>query len=228
MDTITDREVVVNELKNMVSSLAHKYDYRGSDYDDLYQVGMQEALNALNHYDREKGASLSSFSYVWIRGGMLKYIRENNSIKLSKDVLSLNKSINKAKDILMQKYNRVPTVVELAQFLEMSIDDINKVRLMLESANVVSSDLEIVNDRDGKSLNIYDYYGYEDPGLDSDYIDLNMALSRLTEEEQKIIDLKFYQDYSQESIAKEIGTNQVGVSRKLVKVLGKLKNDLAG
>ena len=55
-----------------------------------------------------------------------------------------------------------------------------------------------------------------------------MALSTLTEEEQKIIDLKFYQDYSQESIAKEIGTNQVGVSRKLVKVLGKLKNDLAG
>ena len=227
MDTITDREVVVNELKNMVSSLAHKYDYRGNDYDDLYQVGMQEVLNALDHYDKDKGASLSSFSYVWIRGGMLKYIRENNSIKVSKDIISLNKSINKAKDTLTQKYNRVPTKVELAQFLEMSIDEFEKVQYMLESANVVSSDLEIINDRDGKSLNIYDYYGYEDPGLDSNHLDLNMALSRLSEEEQKIIDLKYYQNYSQESIAKEIGTNQVGVSRKLVKVLGKLKNDLA-
>lgn len=226
MDTVKTKEARINDLKNMVIALAHKYNVRGIDFDDLYQVGMMELLNALEHYDKEKGASLSSFAYIWIKGGMLKYIRENNTIKLSKDILSLNKAINDTIEILTQNNMANPTNEEIALFLGEDVKTINKARQIMERANVISSDNEIVED--GKSLNIYDYYGYEDTGLNDDYIDLNNAVKNLTEEEQKIINMKFYGNYSQEEISKEIGTNQVGVSRKLVKVLGKLRNDLAG
>lgn len=225
MTTILEKEKVVDSLKNMVISLAHKYDLRGSDFEDLYQVGMMELLNALEHYDKSKGASISSFAYIWIRGGMLKYIRENNTIKLSKDVISLNKKINAVKEVLIQNNLSNPTYEEIAMYLDMDVRDIIKTKIMMENANVVSSDEEIVSD--GRDLNIYDYYGYEDVRLNSEYIDLNDALEKLDEEEKKIIDMKFFGDYSQEAIASQIGTNQVGVSRKLVKVLGKLKKDLS-
>lgn len=225
MTTILEKEKVVDSLKNMVISLAHKYDLRGSDFEDLYQVGMMELLNALEHYDKSKGASISSFAYIWIRGGMLKYIRENNTIKLSKDVISLNKKINAVKEVLIQNNLSNPTDEEIAMYLDMDVRDIIKTKIMMENANVVSSDEEIVSD--GRDLNIYDYYGYEDVRLNSEYIDLNDALEKLDEEEKKIIDMKFFGDYSQEAIASQIGTNQVGVSRKLVKVLGKLKKDLS-
>ena len=225
MDTTNTKEAKINDLKNMVMSLAHRYNVRGIDFDDLYQVGMMELLNALEHYDKDKGASLSSFAYIWIKGGMLKYIRENNTIKLSKDILNLNRTINNAIEILTQNNMANPTNEEIALYLKEDLEVITRARQIIESANVVSSDNEIVED--GKSLNIYDYYGYEDSGLNDDYIDLNNAVKNLTEEEQKIINMKFYENYSQEEISKEIGTNQVGVSRRLVKALGKLRNDLA-
>ena len=224
MNTVETKEAAVSDLKNMVISLAHKYNIKGIDFEDLYQVGMMELLNALEHYDKEKGASLSSFAYIWIKGGMLKYIRENNTIKISKDIINLNRNINNTIEILTQNNMSNPTNEEIALYLGEDVEVINKARMVMERANVMSSDEEIVSD--GKTLNIYDYYGYEDPGLNDEYMDLNDAVKSLTEEEQKIIDMKFYGNYSQELIAKEIGTNQVGVSRKLVKALGKLKSNL--
>lgn len=225
MENIEQKEAAVNDLKNMVAYLARSYDFRGSDFDDLYQVGMVELWRALEHYEPNKGASLSSFAHIWISGGMKKYVRENNTIKLGKDILNFNRVLNNQIEILTQQNMCVPTMQEVADSLGVNIEDIWKARLAMEVSCVQSSDYEM-ND-EGKALNIYDYYGYEDPGLNDNYIDLKMAVNRLDDEEQKIINMKFYQDQSQQEIADEIGTNQVGVSRKLVKVLGKLKNDLA-
>ncbi len=223
MDTDT-RESAVNELKNMVIHLARKYDFRGRDFDDLYQVGMMELLNALNHYDSGKGASLSSFAYIWINGGILKYIRENNTIKVGKDVLNFNKLVNNTMEMLTQQNLIVPTTEEVASFLGVDVNEVYKARMAMYMTEVQSSDYEF--NEDGKALNIYDYYGYEDPRLNSDYIDLNMAINKLNDDEKKIINMKFFEDQSQQEIAKELGTNQVGVSRRLVKVYSKLKKDL--
>ena len=218
------REEVVDELKNMVAHLAHKYDFRGRDFEDLYQVGMMELLNALNHYESGKGASLSSFAYIWINGGILKYIRENNTIRVSKDIINFNRVINNTVEILTQQNMVVPTTEEVANFLGVDVSDIYRAQTSMSMMEVQSSDYESNND--GKSLNIYDYYGYEDPGLNSDYIDLNSAINRLNEEDKKIINMKFFEDQSQQEIARKLGTNQVGVSRRLVKVYSKLKKDL--
>lgn len=224
MEKVEQKEAAVNDLKNMVAYLARKYDFKGCDFDDLYQVGMVELWKALEHYEPNKGASLSSFAHIWISGGMNKYVRENNTIKVSKDVLAFNRVLNNQIEILTQQNMCVPTMQEVADSLGVDVEYIWQARLAMETACVQSSDYEM-ND-DGKALNIYDYYGYEDSGLNDNYIDLKMAVDRLDDEEQKIINMKFYQDQSQQEIASEIGTNQVGVSRKLVKVLGKLRNDL--
>lgn len=224
MEQILQKEAVVNDLKNMVAYMARKYDFRGCDFDDLYQVGMVELWKALEHYDPAKGASLSSFAHIWINGGMNKYVRENNSIKLSKEVLAFNRVINNQIEILMQRNMCVPTMQEVADSLGVDIEDVWQARTAMEISMVQSSDYEYSDE--GKALNIYDSYGYEDLGLNDNYIDLKIAVDRLDEEEQKIINMKFYQDHSQQEIADALGTNQVGVSRKLVKVLGKLRNDL--
>lgn len=224
METVEQKEAAVNDLKNMVAYLARKYDFRGCDFDDLYQVGMVELWKALEHYEPNKGASLSSFAHIWISGGIKKYIRENNTIKVGKDVLAFNRLLNNQIEILTQQNMCVPTMQEVADSLGVDINTVWQARLAMEVSSVQSSDYEMTSD--GKALNIYDYYGYEDFGLNDNYIDLKMAVDKLDEDEQKIINMKFYQDQSQQEIANELGTNQVGVSRKLVKVLGKLRNDL--
>lgn len=224
MENVEQKEAAVNDLKNMVAYLARSYDFKGSDFDDLYQVGMIELWKALEHYVPNKGASLSSFAHIWISGGMRKYIRENNTIKVSKDILAFNRVLNNQIEILTQQNMCVPTMQDVADSLGVDVEDVWKARLALDVSSVQSSDYEYSGD--GKALNIYDCYGYEDSGLNDNYIDLKMAVERLDEEEQKIINMKFYQDQSQQEIADELGTNQVGVSRRLVKVLGKLRNDL--
>lgn len=224
MTDLKQKESAVNDLKNMVAYLARSYDFRGTDFDDLYQVGMVELWKALENYQPDKGASISSFAHIWISGGMKKYVRENNTIKVGKDVLSFNRIVNNQIEILTQQNMCLPSMQEVADSLGVTVEDIWKTQTAMEISNVQSSDYEL-ND-EGKALNIYDYYGYNDPGLNDNYIDLKSAVNRLDDEEQKIIDLKFYQDQSQQEIADQLGTNQVQVSRKLVKVLGKLKNDL--
>lgn len=210
------------EYAKMIYSIAHKYSF-GNDFEDLCQVGQIGLLKALENYDPEYGSKFSSYAYTYIQGEVLKYVRENKVIKISKDLIALNKSITNAKEVLTQKMMRVPTNEELALFLEIPEEKI--IEASMASEYVKSLDYEL-ND-EGKELTLYDSISYEEKGYNDNILDLKEELALLPEEERKLIIARYYEDKSQQETSEMLGISQVQVSRNESKILTKLKTKLA-
>ena len=211
------------DYQRLVYSIIRKYSYNESDLEDLYQVGMMALQKASEKYNPNAGTDFSTYAYLYIKGEVLKSIRENKSIKISKDYIQLNKLINKTKEYLQQKYMREVSINELSEFLEIPIEKINSVIISCE--NVKSMDYEYAED--GKELNMYDSVGYIEKEYNEDIMDLRNELNNLEEKDRKLINLRYFEDMTQQETANVLGMSQVQVSRKETKILQKIKTNLA-
>ena len=209
------------DYTNMVYKIAHKYCF-GGDFEDLCQVGQLGLLKAYENFNPEKGSDFSSYAYMYIKGEILKYIRENKVIKINKDLITLNKSITNAREVLTQKMMRVPTNSELALFLEIPEEKITEAYMATEY--VRSLDYEL-ND-EGKELTLYDSISYEEKGYNDNILDLRKELEKLPDNERKLIIARYYEDKSQQETSDLLGMSQVQVSRNEAKILTKLRTKL--
>lgn len=163
-------------------------------------------------------AKFSTYAYYYVLGEVTKYIREDRTVKISRDYIKLNQSIEKARDLLRQKLLREPTDLEVSLFL-----DIDEEKMMLaKNATMYVKSLDEMVDSDEK-LSYYNCVQVYDKEMDSSIMDLNEQLGKLTEEDKKIIYDRYYKGYTQSEVSKNMGISQVQVSRKEAKVLEKLK-----
>ncbi len=190
------------------------------DKDDLYQAGMLGLAKAYTKFSNQYNTKFSTFAYFYIKGEVCSYIRENNGVKINKDLLKLNRSIDKAREVLSQKLGRLPSDSELSLFLEVDEKLISEAKEV--STPVKSLDSEIVDE----SINLYNCIKVEDKNLNSEIIDLRDEISKLNEEDKKIIYDRYYKDLTQNEVSSDLGINQVQVSRKEKKILQKLKTRL--
>lgn len=211
------------DYEKMIYSIAHKYSF-GSDFEDLCQVGRIGLMKAIEKYDSSKGTkAFTSYVYLYIKGEILKYVKENKSIKIGKDLLALNNSINHAKEVLTQKLMHIPSNNELSLFLEIPIEKIEEAEQASDYVRSFDYDL---ND-DGKKLTLYDSLSYNEEGYNGDILDLKEEISKLTELEKRLIIARYYEDKSQQETSEILGMSQVQVSRNESKILTKLRNKLA-
>lgn len=211
------------EYEKLVYSIVSKYCYNNNDLEDLYQVGMMALQKASEKYNSDYNSQFSTFAYLYIKGEVLKFLKENRLIKINKDMIKLNKVINKSKEVLQQKFLREATLDEIAQFLEIPQE---KVIECIESMEYVRSlDYEL-ND-EGKEMNLYDSVSYEEKGYNDDIIDLRNEIEKLDSRDRKLIKLRYYEDKSQQETSKVLGMTQVQVSRNETKILTKLRTKLA-
>lgn len=211
------------EYEKLVNKIAHKYS-NFSNFEDLHQQGMIGLIKAVNNYKPNKDTKFSSYAYLWIKGEILEYLRCDKSIKISKEILSLNKEITIATEILRNKLNKEPSIKELAFFLEKEESDIEEALLSKEI--VLSCDYNLNNEDENKNVNLYDTIPYYEKKYNPEYLDLYNELSKLPKEEQDIIKMHYFQDMTQSEISKKLGTNQVNISRKEEKILSKLNKSL--
>lgn len=211
------------EYKKLVCKIASKYSYY-SEYEDLCQVGMVGLLKALEKYIPNPNTKFSTYAVFWIRGEILEYLRKDKNIKISKETLSLLKEIESYSEVLRQKLGREPNTEELAFFMEK--DESSIIEAICSKDLVLSSDYTMNQNDEEKNINIYDTVPYYEKGYDEDILTLKLELKKLSSEEQKIIYLRYFQDKSQIEVSKELGTNQVNISRKEAKILQKLRQDM--
>lgn len=207
----------VLEYENLVYSIVHKYGHKYDD-EDLYQVGMLGLIQAKNNFNEKMDVKFSTYAYYYILGEITKYIRESKSLKLSKDIIRLNKSINKATDIMTQKLGRNPTTLELSLFLDIDEDKINEA--LIATQDVQSLDYSY---DDENSNDLYNLISDKDT-IKLELIDLKEELKRLNPEEKQLIKERYYEDLTQTEISKKTGISQVQISRKESKILEKLKD----
>ena len=211
MDNILEYE---NLIYKMISQ------YKSFDKEDLYQVAMMGLMKAKKNYKESENTKFSTYAYYYILGEINNYISASNPVKVSKDLLRLNKSLEKAKEVMRQSLRREPTTQELAIFLEEPLEKIQEATLA--TRQVESLDYAYLEE----NMDLYNSIGTEEIGMNDDILDLKNAISTLSKEEQQLIIARYFDDLTQQETSKTLGMSQVQVSRKETKILEKLKTTL--
>ena len=205
---------VVKENERMIYKLARSFST--SSVDDLFQVGVIGLINAYNSYKKEYGTKFSTYAYSFILGEMKKYVRENNGVKVNREISYLSSRLDRLIELLCQKYKRMPTTKELS--IETGIDEW-KIIEALNLRNCVSSlDEPLV---DGKNT-VIDMIS-DNSRIESD-VEFSDMFDTLDDDEKSIIYERYFQDKSQSEISNMTGYSQAKVSRCEQKILCKLRN----
>lgn len=206
------------EYENLVYSIVNRY---GTyfDRDDLYQAGMMGLIDAYNHYNSDFDTKFSSYAYYYIVGEVTKFVRENRSLRVSKDVVKLSQSIESTRDMMRQRLGREPTDIEVSLYMEIEEEKIGEVRDAMQEVQ----SLDFAYDED---VSLYNSVMSFDTGTSADVLDLWYEIGRLNEDEKQLISARYFQDMTQSETSKCLGMSQVQVSRKEGKILEKLRQRL--
>ena len=172
----------------------------------------------MNIQSKTSNAKFSTYAYYYVLGEVTTYIRENKTIKVSRDLIRTNKQIEKAKDILRQKLLREPSDYEISIFLGIKEEEIAFIR---EMCSYTKSLDEVLTENE--QLDYYNSVGVYEKNMDTTIMSLHQELECLEAEERQIIYDKYYNGYTQSEISINLGISQAQVSRKENKILEKLK-----
>lgn len=208
-------EKVVKDNEKMIWKIAsHFYDV---DKDDLFQAGIVGLLKALQNYKSNGITKFSTYAHDYIFGEM--YLLANNkNIKISKDILKLYKKIESTRYILAQKLNKIPSNLELSEFLGMPLEDIN---MAINSANIIMS----LDSKEDDEKSLYESIRAKEEDLDTKIL-LNDSMEVLNEEEKDIIKSRYFEDLTQSEVARKLNMTQVMVSRYEKKGINKMREYL--
>lgn len=191
------------------------------ELEDLIQVGKMGLEKAKQKYQEGYDTKFSTFAFLYIKGEIYKYVREDRLIKYGKNYEKINSMVDKSEEFLRQKLMREPTLEEVSIFTELDTKTIEEAR---KSREIVRSlDYTINEEDDAKELHLYDTVSYQEKGYDEEILDLKIALEQLEEEEREIIMCRYFKDMTQQEISEILGVNQVKVSREEGKILKKLR-----
>jgi len=207
---------LILEYDSYVKALANHFSFY-KQKDDLYQAGFVGLIMAYKKYDPAYGVKFTTFAYNYIMGEMKKVVREDSSLKYSKDLLSLKLKIEKVSVLLTQKLMRYPTKTEIISFIGITEEEYDKVMMM---SNPVSLDKSV-----GEDLALYEVIGNEEKDY-STLIALREELRKLSLEEKELLNSRYVYGQTQGEVANQLNTNQVSVSRQEKKILMKLRSKL--
>ncbi len=187
-------------------------------FDDLVQVARIGLVNAVDRFDVERGANFLSFAVPTVMGEVRRHFRDGTwSMRVPRRSKEISLRIGRAADELVQRLGRSPRPSELAEFLDLSVDEVIDGLMARSAYNSISIDAEA----DEQRQSIGDTLGDDDEHLAAveDYVTLAPAMARLPERERNILSLRFFRGMSQSEIAAEVGISQMHVSRLLSRTL---------
>lgn len=191
--------------------------FYGVDKDDLFQAGVVGLLKALQNYKSNGNTKFSTYAHDYIFGEM--YILANNkNIKVSKDILKLYKKIESTRYMLAQKINKIPSNLELSEFLGLPLEDIT---MAINGAKVIMS----LDSKEDDEKSIYDTIKSKEEDLDTKIL-LNDSMEVLDEDEKNIIKSRYFEDLTQSEVARKLNMTQVMVSRYEKKGINKMRDYL--
>lgn len=206
------REEFIKGNLRLVLSVIQKFSGRGESPDDLFQVGCVGLIKALDNFDMSHGVKFSTYAVPMIIGEIRRYLRDNNSIRVSRSMRDTAYKALTVREQLNRQLQREPTVDEIARELEMKRED---VVLALDSIQDPVSLFEPVFNDNGDPVYVMDQI-CDMKNTDASWIEnlsLSEAMKKLSPREQRILDMRFFQGKTQMEVADEISISQAQVSR---------------
>ena len=208
-------EQLINEYKYLIYKIS-TYFYN-TPKEDLIQAGYIGLTEAYKNYKKDAQVKFSTYAFKNIYGEMYKCVLKNNPLKVNRDILVLYKKIEKTRDLLAQKLNKVPNNLDIADYLEMDVVQIDNA--IMAASEIISLDNESELHRsnyetisDDNNINI------------DDRLDIYDSMNYLNNDERNIIRDRYFNDMTQQEVARKLKMTQVMVSRYEKKAVEKMRN----
>ena len=214
-------EQMMEENAGLIWSVVRRYYGRGTDPEDLYQLGCLGFLKAVRGFDPAFGCQFSTYAVPKIAGEIRRYLRDDGAVKVSRGVKERAGAIRQARDRLSHTLGREPTLSELSAETGLEPEDI----AAAEEANLPVASLQMEAGEDGFTLE--SMLGTE--GMEEGVVErlaLRGAIDALPERERQVILLRYYKNLTQDKTAKVLGVSQVQISRIERKAMEHLRKEL--
>lgn len=219
------RETFIKGNLRLVLSIIQRFSGANENIDDLFQIGCIGLMKAIDHFDTTLNVKFSTYAVPMIIGEIRRYLRDNNSIRVSRSIRDTAYKAIYTKEAMMKESDKEPTVEELAKKLEIPAQEIV---FALDAIQSPVSLYEPVYAESGDTLYIMDQISdkknKEDKWIEE--ISLKSAIDRLSGRERGIIELRYFEGKTQMEVAQEIHISQAQVSRLEKKALRTMKNYL--
>ena len=216
------RDELVNSNLRLVLSVIQRFTNRGENLDDLFQVGCIGLIKSIDNFDITQQVRFSTYAVPMIIGEIRRYLRDNNSIRVSRSIKDTAYRAMQVKERLTTQFGRDPSIDEIAKELELPSCD---VVVALESIVDPVSLYEPVYSDGGDTIYVLDQVG--DNNDDNNWLDeiaFKEAIGALSDREKNILRLRFMEGKTQMEVSEEIGISQAQVSRLEKCAMSKIKD----
>ena len=214
-------ERMMEENAGLIWSVVRRYYGRGTDPEDLYQLGCLGFLKAVRGFDPAFGCQFSTYAVPKIAGEIRRFLRDDGAVKVSRGVKERAAAIRQARDRLSHALGREPTLSELSAEMGLEPEDI----AAAEEANLPVASLQMEAGEDGFTLeSMLGTDGMEEGVVER--LALRGAIDALPERERQVIFLRYYKNLTQDKTAKVLGVSQVQISRIERKAMEHLRREL--
>jgi RNA polymerase sigma-B factor len=222
------RDELVERYMPLARKLARRYAGRREPFNDLLQVASYGLLNAIDRFDSTRGTAFSSYAVPTILGELKRYLRDLGwSVHVPRGAQELALKVELAREALTTSLGRSPTLFELAEHLETNIEVVLEGLEAAAAHHSTSLDAPLdarLDDPEGESVTLGETLGVEEGGFGrvEEGLTVAAALRQLSDHEQKVLALRFFEGMTQSEIAKETGFSQMHVSRTLRRTIERL------
>ena len=220
------RERLVRENLRLVWSVVGRFQGRGVETEDLFQVGCMGLLRAIDRFDLTYGVRFSTYAVPLIIGEIRRHLRDQGTIKVSRALKERAALIVRTRETLTARLMREPTVEDIAAELGLAPADIMEAYDAQAPVGSLEDSIGRGEREDQRLMDVLPAPGQEE-GRWLERIALMEAMGTITSEEREVLYLRFYHDLTQTEVAERIGTNQVRVSRLERRALMKLRQSLS-
>ncbi|MGN0355205.1 MAG: SigB/SigF/SigG family RNA polymerase sigma factor [Muricoprocola sp.] len=216
------REQIIRDNMGLVYLTAKRFQGRGTEMEDLIQIGSIGLMKAIDHFDTDMEVKFSTYAIPVITGELKRFFRDDGMIKVGRKLKEHAYQIAKKSEALQERYGREPTIDEISQ--EIALDR-EEVVWALEACAQVESLQKPIFQGDGTQTNLEERIEQKEDANENLLNELLIQdlLSKLEPEEKKIIEMRYFHELTQTQIAELTDKTQVQISRLEKKILKKMK-----
>ncbi|MGN0171814.1 MAG: sigma-70 family RNA polymerase sigma factor [Acutalibacteraceae bacterium] len=215
-----EREQAISDNLGLVHACARRFAGRGIEYDDLYQAGCVGLVKAVDGFDETRGFRFSTYAVPLILGEMRRLFRDGGSVRVSRTLRELSLKASRAREKLLNEFDREPTVLEIAQLLGVSAEEAAQALMVsLPTLSLTRSG----DEDDGEQVDL----PVEAPEESiTDRLALQQILQELPRQDRALIVLRYLKRQTQQRTAEQLGMTQVQVSRRERLILSEMRKKL--
>lgn len=210
-DSVSREKFIRGNLR-LVLSVIQRFNNRGENVDDLFQVGCIGLIKAIDNFDLSQNVKFSTYAVPMIIGEIRRYLRDNNSIRVSRSLRDIAYKALQVRDKLVNRENKEPTVSQIAKELNIQREE---VVFALDAIQDPVSLFEPIYHDGGDALYVMDQIS-DSKNIDESWLEnisIKEAMKKLNDREKLILNMRFFQGRTQMEVAEEIGISQAQVSR---------------